>query len=173
MKEHLAKKEKQLNDLMTIHLGDTAANNGKHQMEAKNSARTLSDIVSINSDFEEMEHIREPNAISLLQHDASSLLPITSSRIKDSHNLGTTAQVIIEVNFFLNSYNFSFIPHTYNLYFHVNRSSTLTLCVHLQCPVSFINDRQGHPNVQMHRPSTTRRKRATRVSSNRWSPTKP
>lgn len=95
LKEQLAKKEKQLNDLMTIHLGDTPPNNGKQQMETKNSARTLSDIVSINSDFEEVEHLREPNAVSFLPHDASSLLSITSSRIKDSHNLGTTVQVVI------------------------------------------------------------------------------
>lgn len=68
LKEQLAKKEKQLEAYSSFALNDVQMK----QMEPKNSARTLSDIISIHSECEDFpEGIREPN-VTHASHNISS-----------------------------------------------------------------------------------------------------
>lgn len=66
LKEQLLKKEKQLEIFLALNLDESQIKELARQSEPKNSARTLSDILSINSEYEEFpEAIRE--AVNLTQ----------------------------------------------------------------------------------------------------------
>lgn len=72
MKEQLSKKEKQLDAYSSVALNDVQLKDLTKQTEPKNSARTLSDIISIHSECEEFpEGIREPN-VTHASHNMSS-----------------------------------------------------------------------------------------------------
>lgn len=72
LKEQLSKKEKQLEAYSSLALNDVQLTDVTKQVEPKNSARTLSDIISIHSECEEFpEAIREPN-ITHVSHNMSS-----------------------------------------------------------------------------------------------------
>ncbi|TGZ57607.1 Uncharacterized protein DBV15_09844 [Temnothorax longispinosus] len=79
LKEQLSKKEKQLNAYSSLALDDVQLRELTKQAEAKNSARTLSDILSIHSECEEFpEAIRAPNATHVTSHNISSFRVPTS-----------------------------------------------------------------------------------------------
>ncbi|XP_071554140.1 uncharacterized protein [Temnothorax nylanderi] len=79
LKEQLSKKEKQLNAYSSLALDDVQLRELTKQAEAKNSARTLSDILSIHSECEEFpEAIRAPNATHVTPHNISSFRVPTS-----------------------------------------------------------------------------------------------
>ncbi|XP_077272037.1 uncharacterized protein LOC143902746 isoform X1 [Temnothorax americanus] len=79
LKEQLSKKEKQLNAYSSLALDDVQLKELTKQAEAKNSARTLSDILSIHSECEEFpEAIRAPNATHVTSHNISSFRVPTS-----------------------------------------------------------------------------------------------
>ncbi|XP_014473124.1 PREDICTED: A-kinase anchor protein 9-like isoform X2 [Dinoponera quadriceps] len=73
LKEQLSKKEKQLEAYSSsLALNDVQLKDLTKQVEPKNSARTLSDIISIHSECEEYpENIREPN-VTHVSHNLSS-----------------------------------------------------------------------------------------------------
>ncbi|XP_011700437.1 PREDICTED: thyroid receptor-interacting protein 11-like isoform X2 [Wasmannia auropunctata] len=78
LKEQLLKKEKQLNVYSSLALDDVQLRELTKQAEAKNSARTLSDILSIHSECEEPEAIRATNATLVTSHNVSSFKALTS-----------------------------------------------------------------------------------------------
>ncbi|XP_011164731.1 golgin subfamily A member 4 isoform X3 [Solenopsis invicta] len=79
LKEQLSKKEKQLNVFSSLALDDVQLRELTKQAEAKNSARTLSDILSIHSECEEYpEAIRATNATLATSHNVSSFKVPTS-----------------------------------------------------------------------------------------------
>jgi len=83
LKEQLFKKEKQLN-AYSLALDDTQAKELTKQAEAKNSARTLSDILSIHSECEELpEAIRAVNITHVTSHNNSSFkIPASRNTLK-------------------------------------------------------------------------------------------
>lgn len=79
LKEQLSKKEKQLNAYSSLALDDVQLRELTKQTEAKNSARTLSDILSIHSECEEFpEAIRATNSTLATLHNISSFKVPTS-----------------------------------------------------------------------------------------------
>jgi len=79
LKEQLSKKEKQLNVYSSLALDDVQLRELTKQAEAKNSARTLSDILSIHSECEEFpEAIRATNTTLVTSHNISSFKVPTS-----------------------------------------------------------------------------------------------
>lgn len=79
LKEQLSKKEKQLNAYSSLALDDVQLRELTKQAEAKNSARTLSDILSIHSECEEFpEAIRATNATQATSQNLSSFKVPTS-----------------------------------------------------------------------------------------------
>ncbi|CAL1686349.1 unnamed protein product [Lasius platythorax] len=94
LKEQLSKKEKQLNAYSSLALDDTQLNLTK-QAEAKNSARTLSDILSIHSECEEFpEAIRAINGTHMMtsQNISSIRVPISVSKNTLTTNSFDTAE---------------------------------------------------------------------------------
>ncbi|XP_018308232.1 A-kinase anchor protein 9 isoform X3 [Mycetomoellerius zeteki] len=80
LKEQLSKREKQLNVYSSLALDDVQLRELTKQAEAKNSARTLSDILSIHSECEEFpEATRAPNMTFTTSHNISSFKVPTSS----------------------------------------------------------------------------------------------
>ncbi|XP_032673747.1 A-kinase anchor protein 9-like isoform X3 [Odontomachus brunneus] len=80
LKEQLSKKDKQLEAYSSLALNDVQLRDLTKQVEPKNSARTLSDIISIHSECEEFsEAIREPN-ITHVSHNMSSFKGPTLSK---------------------------------------------------------------------------------------------
>ncbi|XP_018368606.1 PREDICTED: A-kinase anchor protein 9-like isoform X3 [Trachymyrmex cornetzi] len=80
LKEQLSKREKQLNVYSSLALDDVQLRELTKQAEAKNSARTLSDILSIHSECEEFpEATRAPNMTLTTSHNISSFKVLTSS----------------------------------------------------------------------------------------------
>lgn len=82
LKEQLSKKEKQLNAYSSLGLDDMQLRELTKQAEAKNSARTLSDILSIHSECEEF-----PEAIRTTTHATSH--NISSFRVPTSTSKNT------------------------------------------------------------------------------------
>ncbi|XP_067211849.1 golgin subfamily A member 4-like isoform X3 [Linepithema humile] len=79
LREQLSKKEKQLNAYSSLALDDMQLRELTKQAEAKNSARTLSDILSIHSECEEFpEAIRTTNVTNATSHNVSSFKVPTS-----------------------------------------------------------------------------------------------
>ncbi|XP_043477475.1 A-kinase anchor protein 9-like isoform X3 [Leptopilina heterotoma] len=72
LKEQLQKKEKQLELYLALNLDETQIKD--KQQETKNSARTLSDILSINSECEELQNsaYHETDAIREIQHSTQN-----------------------------------------------------------------------------------------------------
>ncbi|XP_076236132.1 uncharacterized protein LOC143180351 isoform X3 [Calliopsis andreniformis] len=88
LKEQLSKKEKQLELYSSLNLDETQLRELIRQLEPKNSARTLSDILSIHSECEETtEAIRGANATSILPNVSTFKVissPAFSKNIEDS-----------------------------------------------------------------------------------------
>ncbi|XP_029163960.1 A-kinase anchor protein 9-like isoform X2 [Nylanderia fulva] len=85
LKEQLFKKEKQLNTYTSLALDDTQLKDLTKQAEAKNSARTLSDILSIHSECEELpEAIRAINGTHLIASQNISSIRIPASVSKNT-----------------------------------------------------------------------------------------
>lgn len=85
LKEQLSKKEKQLEMYSTLNLDETQLRELARQTEAKNSARTLSDILSIHSECEETaEAIRGINTTQNLPNVSTFKVPFTLKNIDDS-----------------------------------------------------------------------------------------
>lgn len=84
LKEQLSKKDKQLEAYSSFALNDVQLKDLTKQTEPKNSARTLSDIISIHSECEEFsEGIREPN-VTNMSHNISSFRVPGSSLSKNT-----------------------------------------------------------------------------------------
>ncbi|XP_011334702.2 GRIP and coiled-coil domain-containing protein 2 isoform X2 [Ooceraea biroi] len=82
LKEQLSKKEKQLNVYSSLALDDTQLKELTRQAEAKNSARTLSDILSIHSECEELpEAIRAINVTHATSHISSFKIPASRNTL--------------------------------------------------------------------------------------------
>lgn len=78
LKEQLSKKEKQLEIYSSLNLDETQLRELVRQTEAKNSARTLSDILSIHSECEETtEAIRGANTTQNLPNVSAFKVPIS------------------------------------------------------------------------------------------------
>lgn len=85
LKEQLSKKEKQLEMYSSLNLDETQLRELARQTEAKNSARTLSDILSIHSECEETaEAIRGINTTQNLPNVSTFKVPFTLKNIDDS-----------------------------------------------------------------------------------------
>ncbi|XP_031363999.1 A-kinase anchor protein 9-like isoform X12 [Apis dorsata] len=85
LKEQLSKKEKQLEIYSSLNLDETQLRELARQTEAKNSARTLSDILSIHSECEETtEAIRGINTTQNLPNVSTFKVPFTLKNIDDS-----------------------------------------------------------------------------------------
>ncbi|XP_050446961.1 A-kinase anchor protein 9-like isoform X3 [Cataglyphis hispanica] len=94
LKEQLSRKEKQLNVYSSFALDETQMRDLTKQAEAKNSARTLSDILSIHSECEEFpEAIRAINATHMMTQNISSIrIPTSISKNTLTANTFDTAQ---------------------------------------------------------------------------------
>lgn len=88
LKEQLSKKEKQLDLYSSLNLDETQLRELARQTEAKNSARTLSDILSIHSECEEtVEAIRGSNPAQTLPNVSTFKVPtpiVASKTVDDS-----------------------------------------------------------------------------------------
>ncbi|XP_034190304.2 uncharacterized protein LOC117608800 isoform X2 [Osmia lignaria lignaria] len=88
LKEQLSKKEKQLDLYSSLNLDETQLRELVRQTEAKNSARTLSDILSIHSECEEtVEAIRGLNPAQTLPNISTFKVPtaaVASKTVDDS-----------------------------------------------------------------------------------------
>lgn len=85
LKEQLSKKEKQLEMYSSLNLDETQLRELARQIEAKNSARTLSDILSIHSECEETtEAIRGVNTTQNLPNVSTFKVPFSLKSIDDS-----------------------------------------------------------------------------------------
>ncbi|XP_072759638.1 uncharacterized protein [Anoplolepis gracilipes] len=101
LKEQLSRKEKQLNAYSSLALDDTQLRELTKQAEAKNSARTLSDILSIHSECEEFpEAIRTTNATHMMTSQNISSIRIPTSVSKNTLiNTFNTAEIpLLNVN---------------------------------------------------------------------------
>ncbi|XP_011862266.1 PREDICTED: A-kinase anchor protein 9-like isoform X2 [Vollenhovia emeryi] len=101
LKEQLSKKEKQLNAYSSLALDDVQLRELTKQAEAKNSARTLSDILSIHSECEEFpEAIRAPNATHATLHNISSFRVSTSGtkNILHTNSLNTLETPLLDTD---------------------------------------------------------------------------
>lgn len=95
LKEQLSRKEKQLNVYSSLALDETQMKDLTKQAEAKNSARTLSDILSIHSECEEFpEAIRAINATHMMisQNISSIRVPTSVSKNTLTTNTFDTTQ---------------------------------------------------------------------------------
>lgn len=95
LKEQLSRKEKQLNAYSSLALDDTQLRDLTKQAEAKNSARTLSDILSIHSECEEFpEAIRAISATHMTSQNISNIkVPTSVSKNTLTVNTFDTAEV--------------------------------------------------------------------------------
>ncbi|KAL0122153.1 hypothetical protein PUN28_007126 [Cardiocondyla obscurior] len=101
LKEQLSKKEKQLSAYSLFALDDVQLKELTKQAEAKNSARTLSDILSIHSECEEFpEAVRAPNATHVTSHNVSSFKVPTSASKSTLHtsSLNTLETHLLDVD---------------------------------------------------------------------------
>lgn len=97
LKEQLSKKEKQLNAYSSLALDDTQLRELTKQAETKNSARTLSDILSIHSECEEFpEAIRATNT-TYASHNISSFR-IPTSVSKNTLHTNTLETPLLDVD---------------------------------------------------------------------------
>ncbi|XP_076757519.1 uncharacterized protein LOC143427349 isoform X7 [Xylocopa sonorina] len=88
LKEQLSKKEKQLEVFSSVNLDETHLKELARQAETKNSARTLSDILSIHSECEETaEAIREPNVTPNLPNLSDFKVPTLYGTSKNEVNI--------------------------------------------------------------------------------------
>ncbi|CAL7942546.1 unnamed protein product [Xylocopa violacea] len=88
LKEQLSKKEKQLEVYSSVNLDETHLKELARQAETKNSARTLSDILSIHSECEETaEAIREANATQNLPNVSDFKVPTSYGTSKNEVNI--------------------------------------------------------------------------------------
>ncbi|KYN07669.1 Pericentrin [Cyphomyrmex costatus] len=101
LKEQLSKKEKQLNVYSSLALDDVQLREVTKQAEAKNSARTLSDILSIHSECEEIpEAIRAPNMTLTISHNISSF-KVPTSTLKNTlqmNSLNTSETPLLDMD---------------------------------------------------------------------------
>nr|XP_012135582.1 PREDICTED: A-kinase anchor protein 9-like isoform X3 [Megachile rotundata] len=101
LKEQLSKKEKQLEMYSSLNLDETQLRELARQTEAKNSARTLSDILSIHSECEEtIEAIRGSNAIQTLPNISTFKVPtpaVASKIVDDSVPLMNSTKMDVHV----------------------------------------------------------------------------
>ncbi|KAG5347491.1 PCNT protein, partial [Acromyrmex charruanus] len=98
LKEQLSKREKQLNVYSSLALDDVQLRELTKQAEAKNSARTLSDILSIHSECEEFpEATRAPNMTLTTSHNISSFKVPTSSS-KNTLQMNTLETPLLDVD---------------------------------------------------------------------------
>lgn len=98
LKEQLSKKEKQLNAYSSLALDDVQLRELTKQAEAKNSARTLSDILSIHSECEEFpEAIRTTNATHVTSHNISTFR-VPTSMLKNTNSLNTLETPFLDVD---------------------------------------------------------------------------
>lgn len=99
LKEQLSKKEKQLNAYSSLALDDLQLRELTKQAEAKNSARTLSDILSIHSECEEFpEAIRATNTTHAMSHNISSFRVPTSASKNTLHTNNTLEPPLLDVD---------------------------------------------------------------------------
>ncbi|XP_018057884.1 PREDICTED: A-kinase anchor protein 9-like isoform X3 [Atta colombica] len=101
LKEQLSKREKQLNVYSSLALDDVQLRELTKQAEAKNSARTLSDILSIHSECEEFpEATRAPNMTLTTSHNVSSFkVPTSSSKnTLQMNSLNTLETPLLDVD---------------------------------------------------------------------------
>lgn len=101
LKEQLSKKEKQLNAYSSLALDDMQLRELTKQAEAKNSARTLSDILSIHSECEEFpEAIRAGNTTYATSHNVSSFRVPTSvsKNTLQTNSLNTLEAPLLDVD---------------------------------------------------------------------------
>ncbi|XP_011059729.1 PREDICTED: A-kinase anchor protein 9-like isoform X7 [Acromyrmex echinatior] len=101
LKEQLSKREKQLNVYSSLALDDVQLRELTKQAEAKNSARTLSDILSIHSECEEFpEATRAPNMTLTTSHNISSFkIPSSSSKnTLQMNSLNTLETPLLDVD---------------------------------------------------------------------------
>lgn len=100
LKEQLSKKEKQLHAYSSLGLDDTQLRDLTKQAEAKNSARTLSDILSIHSECEEFpEAIRAINATHMMSQNISNIkVPTSVSKNTLTINTLDTAETLLNVD---------------------------------------------------------------------------
>ncbi|KAM0724726.1 Pericentrin [Formica fusca] len=90
LKEQLSRKEKQLNVYSSLALDETQMKDLTKQAEAKNSARTLSDILSIHSECEEFpEAIRAINATHMMTSQNISSIRVPTSVSKNTLTTNT------------------------------------------------------------------------------------
>ena len=91
LKEQLQKKDKQLELYLSLNLDENQLKEILKQSETKNSARTLSDILSINSECEEYpEGIREIPSSTRNQHNVSSFRVPLPGILKDTWDFSQT-----------------------------------------------------------------------------------
>lgn len=85
LKEQVSKKEKQLELYSSLNLDETQLRELIRQIEPKNSARTLSDILSIHSECEETaEVIRGANTTLMLPNVSTFKVPTPSTFCKNA-----------------------------------------------------------------------------------------
>lgn len=79
LKEQLSRKQKQLDVYLALGLDEMQLRDLIKQTESKNSARTLSDILSIHSECEEFpEAIRAPNTTHASYNVSSLRIPTST-----------------------------------------------------------------------------------------------
>ncbi|XP_020284219.1 A-kinase anchor protein 9-like isoform X3 [Pseudomyrmex gracilis] len=99
LKEQLSKKESQLNAYSSLVLDDVQLGELiTKQTEAKNSARTLSDILSIHSECEEPEAIRTTNTTQMTSHNISSFRLPTIKNTLNTNSLNTVETALFDAN---------------------------------------------------------------------------
>ncbi|XP_025266921.1 pericentrin isoform X3 [Camponotus floridanus] len=99
LKEQLSRKEKQLNAYSSLALDDTQLRDLTKQAEAKNSARTLSDILSIHSECEEFpEAIRAISATHMTSQNISNIKVPTSKNTLTVNTFDTAEVSLLNVD---------------------------------------------------------------------------
>lgn len=101
LKEQLSRKEKQLNVYSSLALDETQMRDLTKQADAKNSARTLSDILSIHSECEEFpEAIRAINATHMMtsQNISSIRIPTVSKNTLTTNTFDTVQTPLLNVD---------------------------------------------------------------------------
>lgn len=119
LKEQLSKKEKQLEACSSIALGDTQLKDLTKQAEPKDSARTLSDILSIHSECEEFpEAIRIPNTTHTSHNISSFRLPgstLTKNTLNSFNALETPLPDVDKVDTHIPPLDLGSRTHTHSL----------------------------------------------------------
>lgn len=98
LKEQLSKKGNQLNAYSSFVLDDVQLRELTKQTEAKNSARTLSDILSIHSECEEPEAIRTTNTTQMTPHNISSFRLPTTKNTLNTNSLNTVETALFDAD---------------------------------------------------------------------------